>query len=117
MEKPQVCNCPSLSGTQFPGCPVGVSLEGVLGLPGSQGLALEGVMSREPSWPAFWQHHPSHPWHWAWAALKGAQRAWLPLLSEASSHLSTPGAPKVSSHWAVASPDTQACACDTAGRW
>lgn len=57
-------------------------LEGIIGFPGSCGLDLEGVMAREPSRPASWQRHPSHSWHRAsaWAALKGAQWAWLLLL-------------------------------------
>lgn len=65
-----------------------LGLEGVIGFPGSCGLDLEGVMAREPSWPASWQRHPSHSWHGAsaWAALKGAQWAWLLLLPETSGY-------------------------------
>lgn len=98
----------SLCGMQFPGHPMGEGPGGVLDPPGAYGLDFEGVMSREPSWPAFCQRHPSRLWHCAsaWAALKGAQWAWLLLLllPETSSHPFTPGAPKVSCHWAVASP-------------
>lgn len=65
-----------------------LGLEGVIGFPGCCGLDLEGVMAREPSWPASWQRHPSHSWHGAsaWAALKGAQWAWLLLLPETSGY-------------------------------